>query len=132
MSNENLRKRLEAMQAQLNEQYGSRPGGGGMILEVYGGLMPEPVIGMTDNGGEWFRNYPDEEVEAFADRCAKAAAEMGAKHLLITSIPADGNAKQLEVASAAHAIYMDRFYPEVPPEEPRGYSRPSWGRGLIT
>src|SRR5258705_370768 len=130
MSND-LTRRLEALEKRLREEYGSRPGAP-MSLAVYGGLMPDPIIGMTDNGGEWFRDYPAEEVEVFADRCAKAAAEMGAKHLLITSIPADGNAKQLEVASAAHAIYMDRFYPEVPPCEERGYIRPSWGRGLIT
>jgi hypothetical protein len=127
---DDLEKRLERLQKILREQYGSRPGGGGLMsIAVYGGLMPDPIIGMTENGGEWFRDYPTEEVEVFGARCLQAAAEMGAKHLLITSIPRDGDAKQYEVARAAHAIYMDRFYPEVPPEEPRGYIRPN--RGLL-
>jgi hypothetical protein len=116
-------ERLRAIEARLNRRDAARPGGPMVTLFSYGGLMPEPIIATTDNGGEWFRDYPNEELEAFADRCGKEATEMGAQRMLITSMP-QGD-RQREVASAAHKIYMDLYYPEVPDPEPEGYRRPS-------
>jgi hypothetical protein len=115
ISDSELERRLKAVETRLNVRYAARPGGPMLVVLFYGGLMPEPIVATTDNGGEWFRDYPDETVEAFADRCGKAAAEMGAARMLITSMPQ--GERQCEVVSAAHAIYMRDFYPEVPEEE---------------
>jgi hypothetical protein len=121
ISDGDLERRLRAIEKKLNMRYAGGPGGPMVTLYFYGGLLPEPIIATTDNGGEWFRNYPDESLEA---RCGKEASEMGAQRMLINSMPDDGE-RQCEVARAAHKIYLDRFYPEVPAEEPIGYRRPS-------
>jgi hypothetical protein len=115
ISDGEIERRLQAIEKRLNVRYATRPGGPMLTLYFYGGLLPEPIIATTDNGGEWFRDYPDETLDDFADRCGKAAAETGARRMLITSMPQ--TERQDEVAAAAHKIYLDLFYSDVPPCE---------------
>jgi hypothetical protein len=119
MSNDNLRKRLERLQARLNAEYSSRPGASMKIVIVHGGLLSEPIFAMAGEN-EWFRERAGEDpaaifgedLDMFADRCAKAARELGEQLLVIGGLPA--TQRQHDTAMAVRAMW-DASDDGVPP-----------------
>jgi hypothetical protein len=106
-----ISKRLEALERRLNSsEYGMRPGDPILIVIVRGGLLPEPIFA-TAGEHEWFRERAGEDpaamfgedLDAFCDRCAKAARDLGAQQLLIGGLPA--TQRQHDLAMAVRAMW---------------------------
>ena len=115
MSND-LKRRLEALQARLREAYGSSPDGF-LALLVYGGLVPLPAVASDDTGHEWIRDVAaGESVEDFAQRAARESYGHGARLCTIGGMGRE-TPSQVEALRAAHDEYMRTEYSDVPPCE---------------
>jgi uncharacterized protein (DUF2235 family) len=132
MSNDEMRKRLDRLKAQLRETFGSSPGGFMAVL-VEGGLTPWPAIAQDDLGAEWLRDLANHEtVEDFTQRAARESRASGAKLCTIGGMPLPSASEEMQAAmKAASDYYFEHEYPDVPPCEERGYIRPP-SRGLLT
>jgi hypothetical protein len=105
MSND-LEKRLERLQARLNANHSSRPGGPLKVVVIFGGLPSpggEPLFA-TCGASEWIRES-GEGLDPFADRCVQAARELGEGGLLVLGgLPA--SQKQQDVAMKAYDEWL--------------------------
>jgi hypothetical protein len=121
--NSELSRRLAALEAKMNssEYWHGKPGDPLHVVVVHGCLPPGEPLFATAGALEWIRKS-DEELEAFAHRCAQEALEHGERLLVIGGLPA--SQAQHDVAMAAY----DRWAASddgIPPVEVRGpaYSR---------
>lgn len=119
MSNDELRKRLARLKAQLVEAFGSAGPDGFMPVLVEGGLTPYPAIAQDSMGNEWIRDFAaGETVEDFAQRAASESRDLGARLCVIGGLPATTASDTLLAAmKAASDHYYEHEYPDVPPEE---------------
>jgi hypothetical protein len=116
-------RELNRMRKYLLAKYGVRPDGGERrVIIISGGIMPEPVFATAD-GQELFRNYPDEPLQDFCDRCMTWARELEARGVLIGGLP--NSRAQSEAMATAHAWWLKHEYDEVPPEEGSNYTPPA-------
>jgi len=126
MNNEQLTRRLEALERRMNAEQpsGTLPPGGPLRVVIVSGCLPpgEPLWGAAGSH-EWLRG-PGEDLDAFADRAAAAAREAGEPLLVIGGLPS--SSAQHEVAMAAYDAWL-LTDDGVPPEEtgwirPRGFA----------
>jgi hypothetical protein len=113
-----IERRLAAIEAELRARYLTMN-----IIIAHGGLMPEPVFAVVESGLELFREYPSETLEAFVERSATWARDLGAKRLLVGGLP--NSPAQEEAMRKAHEWYMANEYDEVPPCEGESYTPPA-------
>ena len=119
MKMDEFEKELERMRKYLLAKYGLRSEGGERrVIIMSGGIMPEPVFATAD-GQELFRNYPDEPLQDFCDRCMTWARELEARRVLIGGLPA--SPAQSEAMAAAHVWWTQNEYSDVPDEEGSTY-----------
>jgi len=120
MTNE-LARRLEALEKRMNAELSDLPPGGPLRVVVIHGCLP-PGDPLWGNAGshEWLRE-PGEDLDAFADRAAAAARELGEQLLMLGGLPS--SQAQNDVAQAAHAAWL-LTDDGVPPEE-ISWRRPS-------
>jgi hypothetical protein len=115
MSND-LKRRLEALQARIREAYGSSPDGFLAVL-VFGGLTPLPAVASDDKGGEWIRDVAaGESVEDFAQRAARESHGHGARLCTIGGM-GRSTPSQTKALREAWDQYMLTEYSDVPPCE---------------
>jgi len=126
ISDNEMERRLKAIEKRVR----AKPGVGTFrILEITGGL-PGPINFAYAGSHRWER-AGDEEFEDFVERSARAAFAAGEMILNVGGLPRgdeytkyckpDGDfdfERWWQEVAAPH-------YPEVPPEEPAGYRRPS-------
>jgi hypothetical protein len=126
MSNDEMRKRLDRLKAQLVEAFGSSPDGFMAVL-IEGGLTPYPAIAQDDQGNEWIRNTAaGETIEDFVQRAACESRDVGARLCTIGGMPGPGASEAMRAAmKAASDYYYENEYPDVPPVEENGSP---WGR----
>src|SRR5882724_6702458 len=99
MTNE-LARRLEALEKRMNAELSGLPPGSPLRVVVIHGCLP-PGDPLWGNAGshEWLRE-PGEDLDAFADRAAAAARELGEQLLMLGGLPS--TQAQNDVAMAAY------------------------------
>jgi len=121
--NEQLERRLEALSRRLNAD---RPAGTVasvfQAVVIFGALPPgEPLFAIAGEH-EWIREWPVEDLDAFADRAVAGAREVGAHLLVLGGLPS--TQAQHDVAQAAHAAWLLTDDGVPPMEESRGAVSP--------
>jgi hypothetical protein len=121
MNNEQLTRRLEALERRMNAEQPSRtlPPGGPLRVTILHGCLPpgEPLFGVAGSH-EWIRG-PGEDLDAFANRVVAAARELKERLLVLGGLPS--SSAQHEVAMAAYDAWL-LTDDGVPPEETRGFT----------
>ena len=120
-----FKERLKAIEARMRKKAG---GGTFRILEISGGL-PGP-IGFAYAGTHRWERTEGEGFEAFVLRSADAALAAGETALNVGGLPRSDEYAKFATSDGgfdfeAWWATVAPFYPDVPPEEPAGYRRPS-------
>ena len=124
-------ERMKAIEARLRK----KPGAGTFrILEIGGGLPGPPRFAYA--GSDRWDRADGEELDAFVLRSAIAAFKAGELTLNIGGLPRTNEFAEYRKADGEFDFerwwqeVAAPFYPDVPPEQPSGYRRPSrlgWG-----
>jgi hypothetical protein len=123
-----FKERLEAIEAQMRR----KPGAGVFTILEIKGCLPGPVNFAYAGAHRWDR-ADGEDFDAFVLRSCISAIEAGEMAMNVGGLPRGD--EYAEYKTAAGDFDFERWwqevggvgYPEVPPEEPPRYRRPSPG-----
>ena len=117
ISDGELERRLKALETKMNSGHSSP--GTFRILRVEGGL-PGPINWAYAGLHRWERE-PDEDLEVFVERAARAAYAEGEMSLNVGGLPRGGEIHEKFATFEDWWATVAPYYAEVPPEEPQSY-----------